>query len=77
MKDLTKYFIDLSKCSEDQRKHDGEGEDKSRIEIMTDEELQEELRVSQYHIEALEHTVRSIENAMFYRANPNLLNSNQ
>jgi len=42
----------------------------SAIELMTDEQLKEEQRVLTAEIEAAEHRLNSIENEIFYRANP-------
>lgn len=42
----------------------------SAIELMTDEQLKEEQRVLTAEIEAAEHRLNSVENEIFYRANP-------
>lgn len=42
----------------------------SAFELMTDEQLKEEQRVLTAEIEAAEHRLSSVENEIFYRANP-------
>lgn len=42
----------------------------SAFELMTDEQLKEEQRVLTAEIEAAEHRLNSVENEIFYRANP-------
>jgi len=42
----------------------------SAFELMTDDQLKEEQRVLIAEIEAAEHRLNSIENEIFYRANP-------
>lgn len=42
----------------------------SAIELMTDEQLKEEQRVLTAEIEAAEQRLKSVENEIFYRANP-------
>jgi hypothetical protein len=42
----------------------------SAIELMTDEQLKEEQRVLTAEIEAAENRLSSVENEIFYRANP-------
>ena len=42
----------------------------SVIELMTDEQLKEEQRVLTAEIEAVEYRLSSVENEIFYRANP-------
>ena len=42
----------------------------SAFELFTDEQLKEEQRVLTAEIEAAEHRLNSVENEIFYRANP-------